>query len=80
MLETFIDILIAIYLNLSYPLLTFSGDIIAYSFAIFCAIACSLTLLSTLYIIYKPTHIMQDPVFSKKWGALYNILGTHNKF
>ena len=78
-LETFIELVAASYINLRYPLFTFSGDIISFSFAIFCSVACLLTVIAAIYVLTKPTDTLQEKDFENKWSSLYGILRRNNK-
>jgi len=62
-LETFIELVVASFLNLQYPLFTFAGDTLSFMFALFCSYACFLVLLAILYVLSKPIESLENKKF-----------------
>jgi hypothetical protein len=79
-IESFIEFLIAGYLNQRYQLFTAYGETFAVFTSYYCLLLCCIVLpLVMIFILRQEPEKFSDPTFQTKYGALWDGIKMHNK-
>ena len=71
-ISAFMELLIAVYLNLKAQLFTRNGEILGVFFSYFCFVVILVVLpLLYLWVITRPFHLLEKPSFRERWGTFY---------
>ena len=81
LLESYLELVIAGYLNSKAPLFTADGDIAAayvgYASLFF---TCIVMPAICIYILRQPLNMYQEKLFKRRFGAFYELMRTDNKW
>ncbi len=78
--ESFMEFLIAGYLNAKHPLFTTDGEIAADCTAVYLLLMSFVVgPIVWIYILCQRIEKINEPSFEEKWGALYHAVRTTNK-
>ena len=80
-IESYIEFLIAIYLNFAHPLFTTGGEIFAYGFAVFSSIGVFFFIPFSFRLLLKsPKKNWNKKLYIKIMGGLYDEVKTNNVY